>query len=142
MLLKVIQDRILQGGYINGAEARELEASGVTDVLNLDIPYQNIGEMAGTRLRFHSVPLHDMGTLSPDQVHSLLDVMHEVLDAPDTRLYVHCSAGVSRSPTAIWLYLISRGVSQKEAARIIAPDGALLSKRAIDAAVNHGRHGT
>ena len=38
---------------------------------------------------------------------------------PDTKLYIHCSAGQNRSPTGLWLYLIALGMEREAAARLI-----------------------
>lgn len=128
---KEVGPRILRGPYITAADAVELEARGVTDVLNLDIPYQQPEVLSATRMRFHAVFLHDMAPLSARDATAVLDAFHAILRPAETKLYVHCNAGVSRSPTAIWLYLVSTSVAPDAAARIVEPDGILLTPEVV-----------
>ena len=44
-----------------------------------------------------------------------LDTLHELASVPDSHVYVHCVAGMIRSPTILWLYLIALGVPLQDA---------------------------
>lgn len=56
-------------------------------------------------------------------------------------MYVHCNAGLSRSPTAVWLYLVASGWAPERASATIAaaakhldaPDSILVSELDVDA---------
>jgi protein-tyrosine phosphatase len=138
MRYRTVTNRILQGGYINADDALELREQGVTDILNLDIPYQDCETMKVPGLRFHSVFLPDMTALLPLQAREVIQTMADVLHRPSSVIYVHCNAGLSRSPTAIWLYLLSTGLSDEAATEVIQPDPTLLTKAVVAVARKHG----
>ena len=84
--------------------------AGITHLLNLDLPYvsvpsEGLAEFKGVILQ--TIP---DGRRIPDaKALEILDALHAALLAPDAKVYVHCHAGVSRSPTVVFLYLIACG---------------------------------
>ena len=78
----------------------------------------------------------------------LRDTLREMLQEPESHVYVHCIAGQNRSPTVVWLYLIACGVSLGNAKRLIeakSPDSIpghkkLVSQQLIDSVVEYGSH--
>ena len=49
----------------------------------------------------------------------MVETLSEVLRIGGAKVYVHCSAGVNRAPTAIWLYFVAKGYSQEDAAELL-----------------------
>ena len=77
----------------------------------------------------------------------IVDALHEMTTAPDSHVYVHCVAGLVRSPTILWLYLIACGVAWQDAREWIqkrSPMASAGSSRMVDRehrhlAKQHGR---
>ena len=80
-------------------------------------------------------------------ISAALDALHDMVTTPDSQVYVHCVAGLVRSPTILWLYLISLGVPWKDAREWIqkrSPLASAGSSRMVDhehrhLAKQHGR---
>ena len=48
-----------------------------------------------------------------------LNALHDSICDGDSNVYVHCVAGWNRSPTILWLYLVSCGIASDTAADMI-----------------------
>jgi len=127
-----VTDRIYQGGYISAKNADALLERGITDILNLDFPYQDADQLQARGLRLHMEFLPDKVRLNIERVGAILRLLDDILSRQDSRVYIHCNAGVSRSPTVTWLYLVWSGTSQEEAAKLAPPDSYLLSRTLLD----------
>lgn len=129
-----ITDAIFQNGYITEKEAPVLRALGVTHVLNLDMPYGSTKIEMPSELEVTEILLHDMAPMSNDDARRVVAVFQRALRLKGGKIYVHCNAGLSRSPTAVWLYLLSTGWDQGMASETIsaaakhlgAPDPILI----------------
>lgn len=115
-----ITEHILQNGYITEVQAAELQRRGVTHLLNLDLPYASTRIVMPAGLVITELLLHDMAPLSTSDARRVVAVLQRALDLDRGRVYVHCNAGLSRSPTAVWLYLVASGRAPDEASATIA----------------------
>ena len=70
---------------------------------------------AGSR-QFREVAWHpvvDRQRIPDGDAISCLTTLHRMVCEEGARVYVHCVAGWSRSPTVVWLYLVACGVSPR-----------------------------
>jgi hypothetical protein len=111
---------IVQGGYPEEDDFKLLRSGGVTHLFNVDLPYQDRTSI--DKHGFTGVvckPIVD-GQRIPDAVaRDCLDALHGILSADNTKVYLHCHAGINRSPTLIWLYLIACGLKPNAARELI-----------------------
>ncbi len=123
------------GPFASPERAEKLLAAGVTHVLNVsDSPSEIIVAEAGFR-QVAWVPMSDSRRLQRSTGVWALDTLHGLVSAPDSHVYVHCVAGLVRSPTILWLYLIALGVSPKDARKWIeerVPMASAGSARMVD----------
>jgi hypothetical protein len=61
------------------------------------------------------VPMSDSRRLMPATAVRAIDTLHQLASVPDSHVYVHCVAGLVRSPTILWLYLLALGVPPGDA---------------------------
>jgi protein-tyrosine phosphatase len=127
----------------------ELQAVNVTAILSVqdgeDRPDGGIEaeRMAATmrNISFTNVPVRDFDRLQlvrrlPDCVAALVDL----IDSGHT-VYVHCSAGINRSPTVVVAYLfqqlrwnLDRSLTHVTARRVCVPDAGAIQKVQWDSA--------
>src|SRR5262245_703523 len=103
------------GPFASPGRAEALLAAGVTHVLNVS---HQANEIVAAEAGFQEVawvPMSDSRRLPLATATLALDALHSLTSAPDAHVYVHCVAGLVRSPTILWLYLISLGVSPSDA---------------------------
>ena len=75
-----------------------------------------------------------------------IDVLHGMLSVPDSRVYIHCTAGQNRSPTILWLYFLACGMLAENARALISdrsPDSVpghakLVDERLVALVTSHG----
>jgi hypothetical protein len=142
-----IMPRIAVGRFATVERARRLSAYGVTHMLNVaDAPsLADVGKEGFQSVA--DVPLRDLTLIPREAALRCLDLMHEALSVPGSKLYVHCTAGQNRSPTVVWLYFVAFGTQPEEAKRLIvlrSPDAipgnaSLVDDELIEAARQHGR---
>jgi protein-tyrosine phosphatase len=65
------------------------------------------------------VPMSDSRQLMPLTALRAIDALHRLACVLDSHVYVHCVAGLIRSPTVLWLYLIACGLPPKYARDMI-----------------------
>ena len=81
------------------------------------------------------VPMSDSRRLDRPTAVLAIDTLHRLASAPDSHVYVHCVAGLVRSPTILWLYLIALGVPPGDARTWIearVPNANAGSSRMVD----------
>lgn len=106
------------GPFASPGRAESLLAAGVTHVLNVSHHASEITSAAGFK-EVAWVPMSDSRRLPLATAMLALDSLHSLASAPDPHVYVHCVAGLVRSPTILWLYLVSLGVSPSDARKWI-----------------------
>lgn len=103
------------GPFASPERAEMLLAAGVTHVLNVS---DAASEVLASPHGFKDVawvPMSDSRRLPPATAVLAIDTLHRLVSVPDSHVYVHCVAGLVRSPTILWLYLIALGVPPKDA---------------------------
>jgi hypothetical protein len=102
------------GPFASPERAEKLLAAGVTHVFNVsDVP-----SMVSTENGFAGVswvPMSDSRRLQYATQLQALDTLHRLVSVPNAQVYVHCVAGMVRSPTILWLYLLALGVPLQDA---------------------------
>jgi protein tyrosine phosphatase (PTP) superfamily phosphohydrolase (DUF442 family) len=126
-LSEIIPDRLWVGGYVREDEVPRLRLIGITTVLSLQVDedMQRFGispiglaqayQEAG--IEFRRVPIPDFNREGLERsLPAAVAQVSDVLATPHTRLYLHCTEGISRAPTTAAGYLIrSHGVPACEA---------------------------
>jgi protein-tyrosine phosphatase len=128
--------RVLSVGPFASLErAEKLRAAGVTHVLNVsDVGSAVLAGEAGFA-EVAWVPMSDSHRLPIHSATAAIDALHRMVAAPGSHVYVHCVAGLVRSPTILWLYLIALGVPPKDARKWIesrVPMASAGSARMVD----------
>jgi protein-tyrosine phosphatase len=103
------------GPFVSPERAVNLLAAGVTHVLNV---CDEASEVFASHTGFKDVawvPMSDSHPLPPAVAIEAIDSLHRLVSAADSHVYVHCRAGLVRSPTILWLYLIALGIPSKDA---------------------------
>lgn len=117
-----ITDRIAIGSGPSPSDVPAMQRDGITDVLDLrGEPRQ--GETGpqpemynGSGIRYHYVGMLDRGGAQPaEKYQEGVQVMYNALTQPNTRVLVQCSAGQYRSPSMVYAYLRSTGMSADDA---------------------------
>jgi len=95
-----VTERIALGGGIwNAKNMEELAQAGITHVLNMQIEFDDrpLAEPYGVRVLWN--PTDDDFLPKPAELLKRgVDFALSALDGPETRLYIHCAAGVHRAP--------------------------------------------
>lgn len=102
------------GPFASPERAKTLLAAGVTHVLNVSDEPSEVS-CANGFATVEWVPMSDSVRLPRETAIQALDTLHRLVSVPESHIYVHCVAGLVRSPTILWLYLIALGVSGKDA---------------------------
>jgi protein-tyrosine phosphatase len=128
------------GAFEQGEAARKLQLlceAGVNTFIDLTQPgelepYESMlgslgGSAAGPR-RYHRMPVRDLDVPSPDEMHTILDLI-ESERAHGRTVYLHCWGGVGRTGTVVGCYLVRQGLSGEEALERIATLWRVMEKR-------------
>jgi protein-tyrosine phosphatase len=95
-----VTDRIALGGGIwNATNMAELARLGITHVIDMQIEFDDtpLGEAAGVGVLWN--PTDDDFLPKPAELLERgVDFAHEALKGLDSKLYIHCAAGVHRAP--------------------------------------------
>ena len=122
---KQITSRIYQGGWLQAWHIPELVRLGITDVLNLDFPYEDPLPFLEADITLHNLFIRDACLMTPQLVRDAIAIIDRSLSAHGRKIYIHCNEGVNRSPTITWLYLIHTGLSPEDATAKIKPNKLL-----------------
>ena len=102
------------GPFASPQRAEQLLAAGVTHILNVSHEPSELSPAQGFA-EVEWVSMSDSVRLPRETATRALDALHRLASAPESHVYVHCVAGLVRSPTILWLYLIALGVPPKDA---------------------------
>jgi len=106
-----ITGRIALGGAIWRADnMTEVARAGVTHILNMQIEFDDTRLAAPHGITVFWNPIDDDFLPKPVEVFRRgVEFARQALDAADTKLYVHCAAGVHRAPMMVLAILCSLG---------------------------------
>jgi rhodanese-related sulfurtransferase len=108
-----ITPHLFVGGRISRAGWRRLETWGVSVLVNLRVELDD-RELGIAPHTYLWLPTIDGTPPTVEQLAEAAQVIGEAI-AAGRKVYVHCTAGVGRAPTAAAAYLVSTGLSPVEA---------------------------
>jgi len=140
MVPYIIEENIFQNGYIGLEDVELLKSLGITHLLNLHHDYPFLDELIESGFIVKQIYLIDPAPITDDVALEIVDFIYDSLKESDHKIYVHCVAGLNRSPTAVWLYYLSVGYSEKEATKriisghqnLVVPDPFIVSNLKLD----------
>jgi hypothetical protein len=131
-----ITRRIATGQLVTPVRCNLRISRGVTHLLNVgESPSLPCVADAGFH-QFADVSIEDLIRIPDATAITCLDFIRDALAAPDTKLFIHCTAGQNRSPTVLWLYLLACGMNADEARQLIVnhcPDAVPGHPSLVDA---------
>lgn len=65
-------------------------------------------------VKYHSFPIGDFGTPTPELMKSILDMIDNELET-GRKIYLHCWGGIGRTGTTVGCYLVRRGKTGEKA---------------------------
>jgi len=124
---EIILDRLWVGSYVLPEHVKRLQRMGITSVINMqsdeDIDRYEIetGKLdkayrgAGIELRWLPIPDFDENALF-GKIRDCVEAIESALAAPGSKVYLHCTAGINRSPTVAAAFLMkTRGFGADQA---------------------------
>ncbi len=127
----LVTPRIALGPHpITPIEVNELVVDGFLASLNVGTAPVHYNQ-EGWLLEVQHVPIDDLQRIPLKKAIKAIETFHDLLVQYE-RAYIHCAAGLHRSPTVLWLYLISLGFGENEAEEMI-------SSARMDAVPRHPR---
>jgi len=116
-----VTDRIAVGGGIWYDEnMAELVRMGVTHIINMQIEFDDRPLAEGYPVTVLHNPTDDNFQLKPPQVfENAVEFALEALDQPETKIYIHCAAGVHRAPMMTLAILRALGWPLEDAKELI-----------------------
>jgi len=116
-----VTDRIAVGGGIwNDAKMMEVARVGITHIIDMQIEFDDtpLAEPYGIRVLWN--PIDDDFQPKPPQVFRRgADFALQALDGSDSKLYIHCAAGVHRAPMMTLAILRVLGFSLDDALELL-----------------------
>jgi protein-tyrosine phosphatase len=121
MDLTWVTGRIAVGGGIWNAEnMAEVSRAGVTHILDMQIEFDDtaLASPYGIEVLWNPTD-DDFKPKPPEMFQRGVDFARRILDEPETKLFVHCAAGVHRAPMMTLAILCSLSWSLQDAMRLI-----------------------
>ena len=116
-----ITDRIAVGGGIwTDDKMEELAQTGITHIIDMQIEFDDteLARPYGVEVLWNPVD-DDFQPKPPDVFRKGVEFAMEALDRPESKLYIHCAAGVHRAPMMALAVLRSLGYGLDEAIDVI-----------------------
>lgn len=111
----VLQNLAL-GSAPTSSDVPRMQSDGITDVLDLRAEADSTAMYAGTGINYHRVPMIDDGRRQPASAYQQgVQIIYNALANPNGRILVQCAAGQYRSPSMVYAYLRSTGMSPDQA---------------------------
>ena len=113
-----VTDRLAVGGSLSShglvahRQIDELLDFGITHIADLRSEWSDADLVAehAPQITYLHHPVDDAGqTIPPDYFRALADWATEALAQPNTKLLVHCHAGVNRGPSGAFTVLLAQG---------------------------------
>lgn len=92
------------GNAFDSQNSQRLEKFGISHVINAtpDLPFAFKDDKQNLRVSIYDSPSENI----LQHFEPAIDFIDQVLSAPTNKVLVHCSAGISRSPTLVLAYMI------------------------------------
>ncbi|KOR31432.1 hypothetical protein TI04_00805 [Achromatium sp. WMS2] len=119
MYIHWITEHIAQGPKPYGNEYQDLVNNGITHILDLTEFSATVQDEITTQLHIIHEYIIDFQFIPYTQVEKCCQIIYDILEQPQHKLYIHCWAGIGRSSTILWLYLIGCGIDPELAKNII-----------------------
>ena len=116
-----VTERIALGGGIWTADKMAAVArAGITHIIDMQIEFDDTGlaEPLGIEVLWNPID-DDFQPKPPEILQRGVDFAIEALGGNETRLFIHCAAGVHRAPMMTLAVLCSIGWTQEEAQNLI-----------------------
>jgi protein-tyrosine phosphatase len=116
-----ITDRIAVGGGIwNEDQMDELVQAGITHIIDMQIEFDDteLARPYGVKVLWNPVD-DDFQPKPPEVFRKGVEFATDALEQPDSKLYIHCAAGVHRAPMMALAVLRSQGYSLDKASVLI-----------------------
>src|SRR6266571_4797565 len=116
-----VTDRIAVGGGIwTDSKMREVARAGVTHIIDMQIEFDDteIAEPHGIEVLWNPVD-DDFQPKPPKVFRDGVDFAFSALDEEDSKVYIHCAAGVHRAPMMTLAILCALGWEMEDAKQII-----------------------
>ena len=127
----VVPNQIMAGEYpghyyLEENTPKRIDAlleAGITTFIDLTmpndrIPYEHLlRERAGyyqIDIQYHRFAISDFATPAPETMRAVLDTIYRAT-ANGGKVYIHCSAGIGRTGTAVGCFFVEQGMNSKEA---------------------------
>jgi protein-tyrosine phosphatase len=121
MDLTWIADRIAVGGGIwHDDKMIEVVRAGVTHIIDMQIEFDDtrLAEPYGIKVLWNPTD-DDFQPKPPELFQRGVDFALEALDDPDSKVYIHCAAGVHRAPMMALALLRTLGFGLQDAMDVI-----------------------
>jgi protein-tyrosine phosphatase len=116
-----VTDRLAVGGGIwSEHKMAEVARAGVTHIVDMQIEFDDtpLAEPHGIQVLWNPVD-DDFHPKPPDLFERGVDFAAAALEQPESKLFVHCAAGVHRAPMMALAILGAQGWELEEAMRVI-----------------------
>jgi protein-tyrosine phosphatase len=116
-----VTERIALGGGIwNDQNMAELVRQGVTHIINMQIEFDDrpLAQPYPVTV-LHSATDDDFQPKPPELFAAGVEFAHEALDDPDSKIFIHCAAGVHRAPMMALALLRTLGWTLEDAQALI-----------------------
>jgi len=116
-----VTDRIAVGGGIwNDDNMQDLMKTGVTHIINMQIEFDDRPLAEGYPVQVLHNPTDDDFLPKPPQLFQAgVEFALDALDEPETKIYIHCAAGVHRAPMMTLAVLRVLGWKLEDAKKLI-----------------------
>jgi protein-tyrosine phosphatase len=116
----VTESIALGGGIWNDKNMEQLVSLGVTHVIDMQIEFDDrpLAEPYGVKVLYNPTD-DDFQVKPPELLQKGVEFALEALDKPQSKIYIHCAAGVHRAPMMTLAVLRALGWSLKDGKELI-----------------------
>jgi protein-tyrosine phosphatase len=108
------------GGIWTEDKMAECVAQGITHIVNMQIEWDDrlLADEAGVKLQWCPTD-DDFAVKPPELFEAGVQFAREALAQEDTKVFIHCAAGVHRAPMMTLAVLVAEGWELEEAMRVL-----------------------